>query len=87
MAIVNRKCTALIRQLRQMGAGKSVTNSTDRLNRLEAIIAIKPCVKPERLQRAELQAAVVGVNEAIQRLTTFNEGLVNLLDDRPFSGG
>jgi len=45
----------------------------------------------ERLQRAELQAAVVGVNEAIQRLTTFNEGLVNLLssldEDRPFSGG
>jgi len=44
----------------------------------------------ERLQRAELQAAVV-VNEAIQRLTTFNEGLVNLLssldEDRPFSGG
>jgi len=33
----------------------------------------------ERLQRAELQAAVVGVNEAIQRLTTFNEGLVNSL--------
>jgi len=33
----------------------------------------------ERLQRAELQAAVVGVNEAIQRLTTFNEGLVNPL--------
>jgi hypothetical protein len=41
----------------------------------------------DRLQRAELQAAVVGINEAIQRLTTLNEGVVNLLssldEDRP----
>ena len=41
----------------------------------------------ERLQRADLLEAVVGINEAIQRLTTLNEGVVNLpssLDeDRP----
>jgi len=75
-----------------------VTNSTDRLDRLEAIESNSRAIQAmldaqasERLQRAELQAAVVGVNEAIQRLTTFNEGLVNLLssldEDRPFSGG
>ena len=41
----------------------------------------------DRLQRADLLEAVVGINEAIQRLTTLNEGVVNLpssLDeDRP----
>ena len=71
------------------------TNQPDRIDRLEAIVESNSRViqamldnqASDRLQREELQAAVVGINEAIQRLTTLNEGVVNLLSsldsDRP----
>lgn len=72
-----------------------MTSSNDRLDRLEAIVRSNALTiqsmldnqASDRLQRAELQTAVVGINEAIQRLTTLNEGVVNLLSsldsDRP----
>lgn len=53
-----------------------------------AIQAMLDAQASDRLQRADLLEAVVGgINEAIQRLTTLNEGVVNLLfsldEDRP----
>lgn len=52
-----------------------------------AIQAILDNQASDRLQRDELQTAIVSINEAIQRLTTLNEGVVNLLssldEDRP----
>lgn len=72
-----------------------MTSSSDRIDRLEAIVesnsrAIQAMLDnqaSDRLQREELQAAVVSINEAIQRLTTLNQGVVNLLSsldsDRP----
>jgi chromosome segregation ATPase len=72
-----------------------MTNSGDRLDRLEAIVesnsraiqALLDAQASDRLQRAELQSAITDINEAIQRLTTLNEGVVNLLSsldsDRP----
>lgn len=52
-----------------------------------AIQAMLDAQASDRLQRAELQSAITGINEAIQRLTTLNEGVVNLLSsldsDRP----
>lgn len=73
-----------------------MTNSRgDRLDRLEAIVesnsralqALLDAQASDRLQRAELQSAITDINQAIQRLTTLNEGVVNLLSsldsDRP----
>lgn len=69
--------------------------NSNRLDRLEAIVesnsraiqAMLDAQASDRLQRAELQTVVTGINETIQRLTTINEGVVNLLSsldsDRP----
>jgi chromosome segregation ATPase len=52
-----------------------------------AIQAILDAMVSEREQRAELRAATARTEEAIARITTLNEGVVNLLtsldEDRP----
>lgn len=66
-----------------------MTNSTDRLDRLEAIVesnsrAIQALLDARVEDRLELQAvttrmdaAIARIDEAIGRLTTLNEGVVN----------
>lgn len=76
-----------------------MTNSSDRLDRLEAIVesnsrAIQALLDARVEDKLELQAvttrmdaAIARIDEAIGRLTTLNEGVVNLLSsldsDRP----
>lgn len=66
----------------QLTQVKQLTQSNSR-----AIQAMLDAQASDRLQRAELQSAITDINEAIQRLTTLNEGVVNLLSsldsDRP----
>lgn len=75
------------------------TNQPDRLDRIEAIVesnsrAIQAMLDAQteaRLEReafrSEITQTTASINEAIQRLTTLNEGVVNMLasldDDRP----
>ena len=75
------------------------TNQPDRTGRIEAIVesnsrtiqAMLNSLATSRLEReefrAELAQTTANINEAIQRLTTLNEGVVNLLSsldsDRP----
>ncbi len=64
-----------------------MTNGSDRLDRLEAIVesnsraiqALLDARAEDRLERAELREAIADINSAIQRLTTLNQGVVNLL--------
>ena len=74
---------------------EAIRESNERLTQTEqltqsnsrAIQAMLDAQASDRLQRAELQTAIAGINEAIERLTTLNEGVVNLLgsldSDRP----
>lgn len=74
---------------------EAIRESNERLTQVEqltqsnsrAIQALLDAQASDRLQRAELQSAITDINEAIQRLTTLNEGVVNLLSsldsDRP----
>ncbi len=74
---------------------EAIRESNERSTRVEqltqsnsrAIQAMLDAQASDRLQRAELQSAITDINEAIQRLTTLNEGVVNLLSfldsDRP----
>jgi uncharacterized protein Yka (UPF0111/DUF47 family) len=75
------------------------TNQPDRLDRIEAIVesnsrAIQAMLDAQteaRLEREEFRSEITqttaSINEAIQQLTTLNEGVVNLLvsldNDRP----
>lgn len=66
---------------------QSIVDSNTRFIQLEqlaqsnsrTIQAMLDAQASDRLQRAELQTVVAGINETIQRLTTINEGVVNLL--------
>lgn len=74
---------------------EAIRESNEQLTQVErltqsnsrAIQAMLDAQASARLQRAELQSAITDINEAIQRLTTLNEGVVNLLSsldsDRP----
>lgn len=74
---------------------EAIRESNERLTQVEqltqsnsrAIQAMLDAQASDRLQRAELQSAITDINEAIQRLTTLNDGVVNLLSsldsDRP----
>ena len=74
---------------------EAIRESNERLTQTEqlaqsnsrAIQAMLDAQVSDRLQRAELQTAIAVINEAIERLTTLNEGVVNLLgsldSDRP----
>lgn len=78
------------------------TSQPDRLDRIEALLeqtaqqvdsnsraiqAILDAMVSEREQRSELREATARTEEAIARITTLNEGVVNLLasldEDRP----